>query len=124
MTLRTWTYGAFGAAALVAFTGAATAGTLDGGSIKRLFPGRFEAKVQGYTVYFAGFGNGTLKGQAYGRQDKGVWFVKGNTLCVAFRDWTKGKAKCGQITQQGGWFVANNTEGEVLKFRRSLVAQQ
>jgi hypothetical protein len=117
MTLRTRIYGAFGAAALVAFTGAASAGTLDGGSIKRLFPGRFEA-------YFAGFGNGTLKGQAYGRQDKGVWFVKGSTLCVAFKDWTKGKAKCGQITQQGGWFVANNTEGEVLKFRRSLVAQQ
>ena len=102
----------------------ASAGGLDGGAIKGLFPGYFEAKVQGYTVYFAGYSNGSLKGQSYGRQDRGTWFVKGNSLCVAWKQWTKGKAKCGSIAQKGGWFVASNGDGEMLKFRRAMVAQQ
>jgi len=102
----------------------AGAGSLDGSSIKGLFPGYFEARVQGYTIYFAGTRNGSLKGQSYGRQDRGTWFVKGNSLCVAWKEWTKGKAKCGSIAQKGGWFVASNGEGEMLKFRRAMVAQQ
>lgn len=109
---------------LLMAAGAASAGGLDGKSIKRIFPGQFEAKVQGYRVYFAGYSNGGLAGQAYGQEDQGRWYVNGNTLCVSWKKWTKGKAKCGSIAQQGGWFVASNGAGEVLKFRRALVAQQ
>ena len=106
-------------------TGAhAGAGTLDGNWIKGLFPGYFEAKVQGYRVLFSGYRNGSLTGEAYGKQDRGHWFVKGNTLCVSWDEWTKGKIQCGSISQQGGWFVASGADGELLKFRRAMIAQQ
>lgn len=114
----------FVALVLPAAAGPSIAANLDGGAIKRLFPGYFEAKVQGYTIHFMGLGNGRLKGEAYGREDRGRWFVKGDTLCVAWERWTKSQAKCGAIAQQAGWFVASDGEGEMLKFRRALVAEQ
>ena len=109
---------------LLATSGQAGAGNLDGGWIKGLFPGYFEAKVKGYRVLFAGYRNGRLKGEAYGRQDQGHWFVKGDSLCVSWEQWTKGKTMCGSISQQGGWFVASAGGDEILKFRRAMVAQQ
>jgi hypothetical protein len=109
---------------LLATGGHAGAGNLDGKWIKGLFPGHFEAKVQGYRVLFAGYRNGGLKGEAYGQQDQGRWFVKGNALCVSWEQWTKGKTQCGSISQQGGWFVVSYDSGEMLKFRRAMVAQQ
>ena len=97
---------------------------LGGSSIRGLFPGTFEAQVDGYRVQFTGFKNGTLKGESYGRLHRGRWFVKADELCVAWTQWTKGQAKCGAISQQSGWFVASSAWGEMLKFRRALVAQQ
>jgi hypothetical protein len=102
---------------------AAEAGSLGKGEITNLFPGQFEAKVKGYRVAFAGSKGGTLSGRAYGQQDQGRWYMKGSTLCVVWNKWTKGKAHCGQITRQGGWYVAMSSEGEVLKFRRTDLAQ-
>lgn len=117
------------AAALAGFgmfvaAGEAGAASLGGGDIARIFPGQFEAKVKGYRVFFTGTKGGKLNGVAYGQQDSGRWFVKGTSLCVTFTRWTKGEAKCGTISQQGGWFVASSGEGEVLKFRRAEVAQK
>jgi hypothetical protein len=109
---------------LLATSGQADAGNPDGGWIKGLFPGYFEAKVQGYRILFAGYRNGSLKGEAYGRQDQGHWFVKGDALCVSWEKWTKGKTTCGSISQQGGWFVASGGSGEMLKFRRAVIVQQ
>jgi hypothetical protein len=43
---------------------------------------------------------------------------------VSWNKWTKGKTHCGQISQNGGWYVASNAEGEMLKFRRADVAQK
>jgi len=111
-----------GAAALTAAAGA-QAGSLGKAEVTKLFPGQFEAKVKGYRVAFAGTKGGALSGSAYGQQDKGRWYMKGSTLCVVWNKWTKGKAHCGEITRQGGWFVAVNAEGEVLKFRRTDLAQ-
>ena len=123
MALRTiFTAALIGAAALTA-AGQAEAGPLAKGEITKLFPGQFEAKVKGYRVSFAGSRNGSLAGQAYGQQDKGRWYMQGSSLCVVWAKWTKGKAHCGQITQQGGWYVAMGGEGEVLKFRRTDLAQ-
>lgn len=123
MTLRTCFPAALIAA--VGFTAAAPvqAGSLASADVARLFPGQFEAQVKGYRVSFAGSRDGSLAGVAYGQQDKGRWFMKGSTLCVSWAKWTKGKTHCGQISQKGGWYVATNDEGELLKFRRTDVAQ-
>ena len=109
---------------LLATAGQASAGNLNGGGIKGLFPGYFEATVQGYRISFSGYRNGSLRGEAYGRQDRGRWFVRGNNICVSWEQWTKGKTTCGSISQQDGWFIASGGGNEILKFRRARVAQK
>ena len=74
-------------------------------------------------VNFTGSRGGSIVGVAYGQQDTGRWYMKGSALCVAFDKWTKGEAKCGRISQQGGWYVAQGNGGDVLKFRRTDLAQ-
>lgn len=111
-----------GAAALTT-SAPVQAGPLAKGEVTKLFPGQFEAKVKGYRVSFSGSRNGALSGQAYGQQDKGRWYMQGSALCVVWNKWTKGKAHCGQIVQQGGWYVAQSSDGETLKFRRTDLAQ-
>lgn len=92
-------------------------------SIKNLFPGHYEARVRGYKVLFSAHRGGKLVGQAFGRQDRGKWFVKGSRLCVAWRKWTKGKVKCGSVSKRGMWYVASDAKGQVLSFRSvSMVA--
>jgi hypothetical protein len=102
----------------------AGAGTLGKTEIAGLFPGQFEAKVKGYRVFFSGARNGSLSGEAYGQSDEGRWFMRGAALCVVWNNWTDGEARCGRISQQGGWYVAVNSEGEMLKFRRTDLAQK
>lgn len=124
MFSRTIVAAGIAALGLLATGGQAYAGSLDGRGIKDLFPGYFEAKVQGYRIFFAGSRNGSLRGEAYGRQDQGRWFVKGNALCVSWEQWNKGKTTCGSISRQGGWFIASDGGDEIIKFRRAMVAQQ
>jgi hypothetical protein len=50
--------------------------------------------------------------------------MRGAALCVVWNKWTDGEARCGRISQQGGWYVAVNSEGEMLKFRRTDLAQK
>ncbi|MFM8745429.1 MAG: hypothetical protein ACKOED_02000 [Aestuariivirga sp.] len=102
---------------------AAEAGSLGKGEVAKLFPGQFEAKVKGYRVAFSGERNGALSGEAYGQQDQGHWYMKGAELCVVWTKWTDGKPRCGEVSQQGGWYVAHDGKGEMLKFRRTDVAQ-
>jgi len=121
MLFRTALAALIGVAAL-SHAATAEAGSLGRAEIARLFPGQFEAQVKGYRVSFSGSSNGYIAGSAYGQQDKGRWYMKGSSLCVSFDKWTKGKAHCGKIVQQGGWYVASGN-GEVLKFRRTDLAQ-
>jgi len=86
-------------------------------SIKNLFPGHYEARVKGYKVLFSAHRGGKLVGQAFGREDRGKWFVKGRRLCVVWRQWTKGEAKCGSVSKRGKWYVANDAKGQMLSFR-------
>ena len=92
---------------------------LDAGQIASLFPGQYEARIKGYTVRFAGDTGGRLVGRAFGREDHGIWFVQGDSLCVSWRQWTRGQSKCGSIARQGGWLVASNDSGEMLRFKPS-----
>lgn len=70
---------AMAAVAAMAFAGPAGAGPLAKAEVARLFPGQFEAKVKGYRVSFSGSRSGALQGEAYGQQDTGRWFMKGES---------------------------------------------
>ena len=123
MILRTALAAAVIGAAALPLAGIVQAAPLARSEVTKLFPGQFEAQVKGYRVSFAGTRGGTLSGRAYGQQDKGRWYMQGTALCVVWTKWTKGKAHCGEIQRQGGWYVAMNGNGEVLKFRRTDLAQ-
>jgi hypothetical protein len=86
--------------------------------IRSLFPGKYEARVQGYKVVIHARGNGALAGAAFNRTDKGRWWVKGNRLCVSWSNWTNGKATCGRIRRAGNWYVSRSGSGNSMKFRR------
>ncbi len=124
MTYLRSSLAALSVAGLAVAASPAIAGNLDAAAVSKIFPGQFEAKVKGYRVFFSGSRGGKLRGEAYGRQDEGRWYAKGGKLCVAWNDWTDGKAMCGNIVQQNGWYVATSAQGEVLKFRRTDVAMQ
>jgi hypothetical protein len=123
MILRTALAAAVIGAAALPLAGIVQAAPLARAEVTKLFPGQFEAQVKGYRVNFTGSRGGSIVGVAYGQQDTGRWYMKGSALCVAFDKWTKGEAKCGRISQQGGWYVAKGNGGEVLKFRRTDLAQ-
>ena len=123
MILRTALAAAVIGAAALPLAGIVQAAPLARSEVTKLFPGQFEAQVKGYRVNFTGSRSGSIVGMAYGQQDTGRWYMKGSALCVAFDKWTKGEAKCGRISQQGGWYVAQGNGGDVLKFRRTDLAQ-
>ena len=123
MILRTALAAAVIGAAALPLAGIVQAAPLARAEVTKLFPGQFEAQVKGYRVNFTGSRGGSIVGVAYGQQDTGRWYMKGSARCVAFDKWTKGEAKCGRISQQGGWYVAKGNGGDVLKFRRTDLAQ-
>ena len=123
MILRTALAAAVIGAAALPLAGIVQAAPLARAEVTKLFPGQFEAQVKGYRVNFTGSRGGSIVGVAYGQQDTGRWYMMGSALCVAFDKWTKGEAKCGRISQQGGWYVAKGNGGDVLKFRRTDLAQ-
>ena len=123
MILRTALAAAVIGAAALPLASIVQAAPLARSEVTKLFPGQFEAQVKGYRVNFTGSRGGSIVGVAYGQQDTGRWYMKGSALCVAFDKWTKGEAKCGRISQQGGWYVAKGNGGDVLKFRRTDLAQ-
>ena len=123
MILRTALAAAVIGAAALPLAGIVQAAPLARAEVTKLCPGQFEAQVKGYRVNFTGSRGGSIVGVAYGQQDTGRWYMKGSALCVAFDKWTKGEAKCGRISQQGGWYVAKGNGGDVLKFRRTDLAQ-
>ena len=123
MILRTALAAAVIGAAALPLAGIVQAAPLARSEVTKLFPGQFEAQVKGYRVNFTGTRGGSITGVADGQQDTGRWYMKGASLCVSFDKWTKGEAKCGRISQQGGWYVAKGNGGDVLKFRRTDLAQ-
>jgi hypothetical protein len=93
--------------------------TLEPEALANLFPGHYEARVAGgYKLMIAAREDGTMMGRAFGREDRGVWKLADNQLCVAWRSWTRGEFKCGSIVQHGEWFVAiNANDGNTMRFK-------
>ncbi|MEM9472951.1 MAG: hypothetical protein AAGA00_13415 [Pseudomonadota bacterium] len=93
--------------------------SMESEALEGLFPGHYEARVAGgYRLLISAKDDGTMLGRAFGKEDKGVWVIKDQELCIAWRSWTRGEYKCGAITQNGDWFVATNSKnGETMKFK-------
>ncbi len=88
-------------------------------ALEGLFPGTYEARVAGgYRLLIAANDDGTMLGRAFGKEDKGLWVIKDEELCISWRSWTRGEYKCGAISQNGDWFVATNSkDGETMMFK-------
>lgn len=103
----------------------ASAGSLKAAEIDRLFPGTYEARVEGHTVTITARANGTMKGSALLASDTGRWWRKGNALCVAFSNWGDGRTLCGNLRRAGSWYQAVAAGKVALSFRpyrRTLAA--
>ena len=80
----------------------------------KLFPGNFQAVVNGaVTVKITARGNGTLVGQMTGQEDRGWWSVKSGKLCIVWTTWLNGKASCSRVIADDGWYRGNG-----VKFRK------
>ena len=74
---------------LMGFSGiTASAGdavTLSQAELGKLFPGSFQAVVNGaVTIKITARGNGTLIGQMTGQEDRGRWSVQSGKLCIVW----------------------------------------
>ncbi len=106
------------AAIMLGFAGtAAVAGdavTLSQAELGKLFPGNFQAVVNGaVTVKITARGNGTLIGQTTGQEDRGRWSVQSGKLCIVWSNWMNGKASCSRVIADDGWYRGNG-----VKFRK------
>ena len=73
-------------------------------TLKRLFPGQFQAIVKGYKVRFRATGNGRLYGTYKNLKDQGRWSVRSGRLCIMLKEWMNGQTKCSSVTKQNGWY--------------------
>jgi hypothetical protein len=88
--------------------------TLSQAELGKLFPGSFQAVVNGaVTVEIMARGNGTLVGQMTGQKDSGWWSVKSGKLCIVWSTWLNGKASCSRVISDDGWYRGNG-----VKFRK------
>ena len=103
------------AAAVASFTpGARADDSLSQSELGKLFPGSFQAVVNGaVTVMITARGNGTLVGQMTGQEDRGWWSVKSGKLCIVWSSWLNGKTSCSRVVADDGWYRGNG-----VKFRK------
>jgi hypothetical protein len=94
--------------------GAGEAVPLSQAELGKLFPGNFQAVVNGaVTVRIVARGNGTLLGQMTGQEDRGRWSVQSGKLCIVWSNWLNGKASCSRVIAGDGWYRGNG-----VKFRK------
>ena len=90
------------------------AATLSQSELGKLFPGSFQAVVNGaVTVKIIARGNGTLIGQMTGQEDRGRWSVQRGKLCIVWSTWLDGKTTCSRVISDDGWYRGNG-----VKFRK------
>lgn len=91
---------------------------------KKLSEHQLNELVSGSSVKMDGYGqtanvefrqDGTLSGaNTSGEKDKGEWRVKGDELCLRFKDWGKGDVICYQVVQNGGAYMLYNRKGMMI----------
>ena len=93
-----------GAIALASYSQAGAAEKVSSSTLKRLFPGQFQAIVKGYKVRFKALGNGRLYGTYKNHKDQGRWSVRSGRLCIMLKEWMNGQTKCSAVTKRNGWY--------------------
>lgn len=93
-----------GALAIASYTPAGAAEKVSSSTLKRLFPGQFQAIIKGYKVKFSAMGNGRLYGKYKNYKDQGRWSVRSGRLCIMLKEWMNGETKCSSVTKRNGWY--------------------
>ncbi|MDP9137593.1 MAG: hypothetical protein M3N38_05385 [Pseudomonadota bacterium] len=88
---------------------AGAGGQLSGGDLMRLFPGRFQAVINGAMVISINARrDGSLVGRIMGTSDTGRWAVRSGKLCINWTKWLKGRTNCSAVIEDAGWYRGNN----------------
>ncbi len=93
-----------GALAFASYAPAGAGEKVSTNTLKRLFPGQFQAIIKGYKVRFRATGNGRLYGKYKNHKDQGRWSVRSGRLCIMLKEWMNGQTKCSSVTKQNGWY--------------------
>ena len=84
-------------------------GELSGRDLMRLFPGRFQAIVNGAMVISINASrDGSLVGKIMGRSDTGRWAIRAGKLCINWTTWLNGRTNCSAVIEDAGWYRGNN----------------
>jgi len=92
----------------------AGADELSNRQLRNLFPGQFNAVVQGATLQFTARRGGRLIGHYMSSTDTGHWSVRGGKLCIVLDKWMNGKTKCSTVVAEGDWYRADD-----VRFQRA-----
>lgn len=76
-------------------------------ALKAMFPGSFEAVVEGYTVSFTAHRDGSLVGRYATVTDSGRWSLRRGELCIMLSSWFDGRTECARVVHDGGWYRAD-----------------
>lgn len=74
--------------------------------LRRLAPGRYSVSVLGLVNMTVSLRtNGVITGvTSKGKRDTGYWHIKGNSFCVAWNRWLKGKRRCANLSGSNGTY--------------------
>lgn len=91
---------------------------------KQLSASQLRELVNGSTVQLAGFGqqatvefsgDGTMSGKnTAGEKDKGRWQVRKDELCIHFKKWVQGDARCYRVAASGDTYQLFSRKGMMI----------
>jgi hypothetical protein len=77
--------------------------------LQQLFPGHFEAIVQGILVVsITARRDGSLFAEFMSRADTGHWSIRSGKLCIRFSKWLDGRTRCSMVVEEAGWYRSDN----------------
>jgi hypothetical protein len=89
--------------------GAEAGEQLSGRELYRLFPGRFQAVVQGtLVVSITARRDGSLLAEFMSRADTGHWSIRSGQLCIRLSKWRDGRISCSTVVEEAGWYRSND----------------
>ena len=90
-----------GLAVMTASTATMADEVLTGAEIKKLFPGTHSLSVFGFHIRILASASGNVTVSLGEEADSGLWFVRGDQLCLSLKQLTKGEAGCSKVEYDG-----------------------